>query len=84
MDTSDRKNRSNWLLLTLCVVVLYLLSSGPVIALGCWLREATGNDAFYAAFWPYFPLFYCFGNHRWLVGYIEFWVVDVFHTVGPG
>lgn len=68
----------------LVFVVAYVLSSGPVIALGCWLREATGNDWFYAAIYFYYPLWLLLGEHGLFGRYIEWWVVDVFHTVGPG
>ena len=64
--------------------VAYVLSSGPVIGLACWLREATGYDQFYAVFWLYLPLWYLVGNGGILGSYVEWWVVDVFHTVGPG
>lgn len=62
---------------------LYVLSSGPVLALGFWLREKTGVDAFYVVLWLYYPLF-AWGRDTPIFRYIEWWVVDVFHTVGPG
>lgn len=65
------------------ILIVYVLSSGPVIGLACWLREATGYDQFYAVFLLYYPLgLLDFGNV--VSRYIEWWVVDVFHTVGPG
>ncbi len=67
-------------------LVLYVLSSGPVLGMAFWLREATGIDQFYAVFWLYYPLFIIAGSAPdglW-GNYIEWWVVDVFHTVGPG
>ena len=65
-------------------LALYALSSGPILALAFWLREHTGLDQFYAVMWLYFPLLK-FEQVRWTIGkYIEWWVVDVFHTVGPG
>lgn len=67
----------------LCLAI-YLLSSGPVIALGCWLRETTRWDGWYGVFYLYYPVFYCFGRESIFFYYVEFWVVNVFHTVGPG
>ena len=65
------------------LAIVYVLSCGPVLALAFWLREATGNDAFYAVVWLYYPLF-AVRESAVLKWYIEWWVVDVFHTVGPG
>jgi hypothetical protein len=67
----------------LMILVLYVLSSGPVLGLGFWLRDVTNNDMFYAVMWLYFPLL-AFGRFEPLMYYIEWWVVDVFQTVGPG
>lgn len=66
-------------------LALYVLSSGPILALAFWLREQTGRDQFYAVMWLYAPLFKL-GAFRSgpLAKYIEWWVVDVFRTVGPG
>lgn len=74
---------NRWAAYALGAVFLYLLSSGPIIAAACWLREWTHNDAFYQVFWLYYPLF-ALGHDNPIVWYIEFWVVDVFDTVGPG
>jgi len=74
-----------WLLWAFLILVVYVLSSGPVLAVAFWLREATGNNAFYSAMWLYYPLLYLGqGHHGVLMQYIEWWVVDVFDTVGPG
>ncbi len=62
---------------------MYVLSSGPILGLAFWLREATGVDQFYFALWLYAPLF-LFKHDQWVMRYVEWWVVDVFHTVGPG
>ena len=83
-ETNEPEQRSNgcffWLVLS---GVSYLLSSGPVIALCFWLRESTGWDSFYSVLFFYFPLI-VMGHGSFMNHYIEFWVVDVFHTVGPG
>jgi hypothetical protein len=69
---------------TALALVLYVLSSGPMLGMAFWLRERTGLDQFYAVMWLYFPLLK-FQPVRGVVGqYIEWWVVDVFRTVGPG
>lgn len=67
----------------LIFLVLYVLSSGPVLGAAFWLRETTHIDAFYAVIWLYYPLLFL-GRFEPLMHYIEWWVVDVFHTVGPG
>ena len=64
-------------------LLLYLASSGPVLAAAFWLREATGWDGYYAVMFLYYPLLLMeHGNP--LHAYIEWWVVDVVGTVGPG
>lgn len=80
---SDPAKQTNGLAIIALSLVVYLLSSGPMIATCFWLREATGWDGFYTGLWLYFPLFY-FGQDNPLAWYIEWWVVDVFGTVGPG
>ena len=85
-DTFDRRQlhrRTNWPLVVLLALVVYVLSSGPMLALGFWLRESSGWDGFYAVMWLYYPLI-CWGHSNPLMMYIEWWVVDVFGTVGPG
>lgn len=72
-----------WTVVFLAIPLLYVLSSGPVIALAFWLRESTGWDGFYLVMWLYYPII-ILGHGNPLDYYIEWWVVDVFHTVGPG
>ena len=68
--------------LVLAIPVIYVFSSGPVMATAFWLREATGWDGFYAVMYLYYPLFAL--RHNTPIGaYIEWWV-DLFDTVGPG
>jgi hypothetical protein len=71
-----------WPLIFLSVVVVYVLSSGPVLAIAFWLREATHWDGFYLVMYLYFPLL-VFGQTTLVDGYIEWWV-ELFGTVGPG
>lgn len=80
---NPRRRRANWATVILLAPVAYVLSSGPALAIGFWLREATGWDGFYAVMWLYYPIL-IWGHGNPLMHYIEWWVVDVFHTVGPG
>lgn len=63
--------------------IAYVLSSGPILGLAFWLRETLHDDRFYAAMWLYYPLF-ILGHDNLIGSYIAWWVVNVFHTVGPG
>lgn len=81
--TRREKKPTNWPLLALLALVAYVLSSGPIIAIGFWLREATGWNGFFAVIWLYYPLV-CWGHGNPFMDYIEWWVVDVFGSVGPG
>lgn len=66
----------------LASAILYIPSSGPVLATAFWLRERTGWDGFYFVMYLYFPL--CVQSPDSLVRhYIEWWV-KLFGTVGPG
>ncbi len=65
------------------VVFLYLLSIGPVLGIAFRLREATRWDGFYGVMWLYYPML-VFHPVPIIDGYIEWWVSDVFNTVGPG
>jgi hypothetical protein len=78
----DESRVGRWSVVTLVVGVVYALSSGPVIAAGFWLREATDWDGFYAVMWLYAPLLIC-GTGGPMGAYIEWWV-ELFGTVGPG
>lgn len=74
-----------WIVTPFLAVVLYVLSSGPVLGTAFRLRESTHNDNFYVVMWVYYPLFVCgHGPDSPAMRYIEWWVVDVFDTVGPG
>jgi hypothetical protein len=74
---------TRWSAIGVFVLVAYVLSSGPVLATCFWLRELTGIDSFYAVMWLYAPIL-ILGHNNLVMWYIEWWVVDVFHTVGPG
>ena len=71
-----------WLAALVVLPLAYVLSSGPVLALAFWLREATGWDGFYAVGFFYSPLL-AMGHDNPVDAYIEWWV-ELFGTVGPG
>jgi len=77
----ERSSYREWTILAVSAPILYLLSSGPVLAASFWLRDATGWDGFYATMWLYFPLIMAPG--RPFDAYIEWWV-RLLGTVGPG
>ncbi len=83
---NDAASNRVWLAIVLLPLV-YVLASGPIFGLAFWLRESTGHDEFYCALYLYWPLFVCLpeviSENLWQP-YVEWWVVDVFHTVGPG
>jgi hypothetical protein len=82
-DAKKHEGRlGRWSVVVLGVAAVYVLSSGPVLATGFWLREATGWDGFYAVMWLYAPLL-IFGPDGVLMAYVEWWV-ELFGTVGPG
>ena len=67
----------------LLLPLLYVASSGPILGMAFYLREATGWNSFYSAMWLYYPLL-MLGHGNPIDAYIDWWVVHVFHTVGPG
>jgi hypothetical protein len=72
-----------WVAFLIAVPCQYVLSSGPMPGPAFRLCEATGNDAFYLVMWVYYSLIAA-GHGNPVDVYIEWWGVDVFHTVGPG
>lgn len=81
-DASSGRTASLSVVLVVGLLV-YVFSCGPVLGLAFWLREATGWDGFYYVMFAYYPLL-LFGQDSLVVAYIEWWVVEVFGTVGPG
>ena len=79
---TPKQRRTDWPLLVILALVVYVLSSGPVIALAFWLREATDWNGFYAVMWLYYPLL-CWGNDNPLMRYIGWWFY-LLGTKGPG
>jgi len=88
METAPSKTRegiariTHWLEAFVVFTVLYVLSSGPVLAIGFWLREKTNWDGFYSVMWIYAPLL-MWGHWEPLETYVGWWC-KLFNTVGPG
>lgn len=86
----ESKSGQQWTRYTtvfLILLIVYPLSAGPVVGLGFWLVEKTGNQNFYAAIFYVYPMFLLIKGTPLFPpyqAYLEFWVVDVFDTVGPG
>jgi hypothetical protein len=81
-DQSPVHRKASWAASLLALVlIVYPLSSGPVLAAAFWMREATGIDAFYSVMWLYFPILKL-PRPLW-DAYIGWWV-NLFGTVGPG
>jgi hypothetical protein len=72
-----------WSTIILTVVVTYVLSCGPVMAVGCWLRDVTDWDGFYAVFFLYLPILYPLGDVDFVEAYIMWWM-KLFGTMPPG
>jgi len=71
-----------WLLGLVAFLLVYVASSGPVLATSFWLREATGWDGWYASMYLYYPLI-VWGHDNPIDRYIDFCVRQL-GTVGPG
>jgi hypothetical protein len=80
------RSYSSWAAAVVLILVGYVLSSGPVIAAGCWLRDVTGWERFYAVFWLYAPLLFWWRDSLWgraMEVYLVWWL-DLFGTMAPG
>jgi hypothetical protein len=64
-------------------LVMYLLSSGPVMAIAFWLRDRTDWDGFYSITWIYYPLLVGFPLAYPFQLYLEWWC-RLFGTMPPG
>jgi hypothetical protein len=73
---------AKWLSVFLGGLLIYVLSSGPMLACAFWLRERTGRDEFYFVMWLYLPLL-ILDPADMFRAYIEWWV-KLLGTVGPG
>jgi hypothetical protein len=75
--------RGHWAATIVTVLVIYVISSGPVMAIGCWLRDATDWDGFYAVFYLYLPILYPLGDVDLAESYLMWWMHQ-FDTMPPG
>lgn len=82
IEPSRRSTRRGHRAATILIIAaIYILSSGPVIALGCRLRDATGWNSCYGVIYLYFPLAYWRNNL--FEAYLGWWMW-LFGTIGPG
>mgnify|MGYP001137166515 CR=1 FL=1 len=72
-----------WTMLVLVVgLMAYVASSGPVLAVSFWLREAPRWDGWYATMLFYYPLI-ALGHGNPIDAYVDF-CLRAIGTVGPG
>ena len=88
MAKKEESDRSEWfvrngLAALLCMPVVYVLSSGPVLATAFCLRDRTDWDGFYAAMLIYYPLLFHSPLTYPFEVYIMWWV-RLFGTMPPG
>jgi hypothetical protein len=82
-ERTDRRSRTTaWLVAIAILFVAYILSAGPVLALGCWLRDAADWDGFYAVFFLYLPL-YPLADIDLCEAYLMWWM-QLLGTMPPG
>ena len=75
--------RCHWAATVVALLAIYVISSGPVLAIGCWLRDATDWDGFYAVFYLYLPILYPLGDVDLFESYLMWWM-KLFDTMPPG
>jgi hypothetical protein len=75
--------RGNWAATTVALLAIYVISSGPILAIGCWLRDVTDWDGFYAVFYLYLPILYAVGDVDFIESYLMWWM-KLFDTMPPG
>lgn len=88
MVTKKQTDRSRWFArysfaALISAPLVYVLSSGPVLATAFWLRDRTDWDGFYAVMWIYYPLLANYPLTYPFHVYIEWWV-RLFGTMPPG
>jgi hypothetical protein len=71
--------RAAWLGAIAVLMVAYILSAGPMLALGCRLRDMTKWDGFYAVYYLYLPL-YPLADMKWCEAYVMWWM-ELFDAV---
>lgn len=72
-----------WAMAIVVLFVAYVISAGPIIAIGCRLRDATGWNGFYVVFLLYWPLVYPLGDIDFVEAYLTWWL-KLFDARPPG
>jgi hypothetical protein len=79
----NRSSRlASWLATLAVLLVVYILSAGPILALGCRLHDATDWHGFYFVFFLYLPL-YPLADIDLCEAYLTWWM-QLFGTMPPG
>ena len=79
----NRSSRlASWLAAIAILIFAYILSAGPIIALGCRLHDASGWHGFYFVFFLYLPL-YPLADIDLCEAYLMWWM-QLFDTMPPG
>ncbi len=64
----------HWAATIATLLVIYVISSGPILAIGCWLRDVTDWDGFYAVLYLYLPLLNPLGDVDFAESYLMWWM----------
>lgn len=88
MATKKQTERPRWITrysyaALICAPLVYVLSSGPVLATAFWLRDMTHWDGFYAVIWIYRPLLENYPLTYPFHVYIGWWL-NLFGSMPPG
>jgi hypothetical protein len=79
---TNRRWRISLPIAAVVVPIVYVLSSGPVLAIAFWLRHVTRWDGFDAAMLLYYPLIQL-GPHSLFENYIWWWC-NLLDAMPPG
>ena len=72
-----------WAAITATVLVAYVISVGPVLAICCWLADYTDWEGFYAVFYLYLLPLYPLRDFDLLESYVMWWM-KLLGTMPPG
>lgn len=77
----------DWTAVAVATGLVYVASSGPVLATAFWLRDRTHWDGFYAMMFVYYPLLFLLDVNNPLAkvifAYLGWWC-RLFGTLPPG
>lgn len=83
-ETVDQPKRiARYSIAILASALVYVLSSGPVLATAFWLRDVTHWDGLYRVMWIYYPLLACGPLSYPIAVYLSWWC-RLFGTAPPG